>query len=331
MNVCLANVDYLKHTSTEGNELQEGLRHAGWVLSGVGYDGLRNVEAILDRYKPERIFVQDVRDWLPASNISFRKDIGFDRMHAIGAAGVPAFTVIKDAWGWEKEQSGLARGIRAKGIAAYYRTEMVRQVAPWIESYSVFRIHHSVDADLIRQALSGRTERRDALVSGFLQPCYPIREAAFREASLLGLDVVKHPGYGNAGQDTPNYLRRLLGYKVHLATSSRWGCAFRKIIESVACGLTPVTNLPAADILPEIDGALVRIPSALAAQFQENKRPPQSALLELKEIIRYAVARWNLDERMVYAQRALHYYDWKEAGARLSRKMETYVQTPPLD
>jgi hypothetical protein len=309
----LANCDYLKHTSTEGNELQEGLRSAGWDLAGPGYDGIRNVGALLDRYQPTHVFVQDVRDWLPDSNISFRKDLGFENVELLGESGIPCFTVIKDAWGWQKEQSAIAKQINAAGIACYYRSEMVREVAPWIAKYPLLRIHHSVDADVIRPILQERGARRDALVSGFLQPCYPIREMAFKHAARLGLDVLKHPGYGNRGADTPNYLRRLAGYKVHLATSSQWGCAFRKIIESVACGMTPITNLPASDVLPEIDGALCRIPSNIAHS-------------DLGFVIRDQVAVWKEEERMYWAEKALAYYDWRTSGERFSRLMENHVR-----
>lgn len=309
MNLVLANVDYRLHTSTEGNELQEGLRHAGWTLSGSGYDGLTHVGEILARYQPDRVFIQDCRDWMPESNISFRKDIGFERLDLLGASGIPALSIMKDSWGWAKEQNGLARAAQLRGFACYYRTEMVRQTAPWIEPYALFRIHHSVDADLIRRLLRDRSERRDALVSGANQGCYPLRRAAFKHAAELGLDTIKHPGYGNRGADTPNYLSNVCRYKVHLATASQWSCSFRKIIESVACGVTPITNLTATDVLPEIDRALVRIPSDIS-------------LGELKGVIRTAAAAWDMEERMYYAEKALAYYDWRVSGERLSNLIE---------
>jgi hypothetical protein len=56
----------------------------------------------------------------------------------------------------------------------------------------------------------------------------------------------------------------------HVATASSYHFALRKIIESVACGCTPVTNLPAYDVLPEIDPVLVRIDDdATEAQIGE--------------------------------------------------------------
>lgn len=325
MNLCLANADYLRHTTNEGNELQEGLRHAGWTLCGVGYDGLKNVGAILDRYKPEAVFVQDCRDFLPESAGCFRKDIGFERIELLGKSGVPAFTVLKDAHALPEMQSRIAKQIQAQGLICYYQPEMVRQVAPWSKPYPLLRIHHSVDAEMVRPLLQDPRERRPALVSGALAFCYPIREAAFRNAARLGLDTIRHPGYGNRGTDTPNYLRRISGYKVHLATASVWSYALRKIIESVACGVAPVTNLPAEDVLPEIDGALIRLPAELVKQFPKQRGPsvPVSpiALNRLRDIIRDAVSRWDRDERMFWAEKALRYYDWRVSGERLSNLM----------
>src|SRR5262249_40475514 len=158
-------------------------------------------------------------------------------------SGMPTFTVVKDAHGWPDIQSNVARQVKAHGIACYYHPDIVRKNAPWSSPYQLLRIHHSVDAEWIRPMLQ-TVSRRDALVSGSRASCYPVREAAFRHAGRLGLDMIQHPGYGNQGSDTPRYLTRLAGYKVHLATASRWGYALRKIIESVACGVTPITNLP---------------------------------------------------------------------------------------
>jgi hypothetical protein len=308
VNLVLGNIDYEKHTSSEGRELQNGLVHAGWNIAGPGFpEGGKDVAVLVKRLQPERIFVQDVRDWLPESNISFRKDIGFERMGYIGDSRIPAYTIIKDAWGWKDIQSRLARDINAAGIACYYRTEMVRREASWIGPYPLIRIHHSVDRDVVEPLLAAADghKRRNALVSGFIQPCYPLRRMAFQFAHELGLDTRPHPGYGNRGADTPQYLQTLAQYKVHLATASHWGCAFRKIIESVACGATPVTNLPATDVLPEIDRALVRI-------------PPDIALNDLKPVIECAVKSWDFDHRLWFARKALDYYDWRPSGVRLS-------------
>jgi len=307
MNIVLSNIDYEKHTTDEGLQLQRGLEHAGWKLCGVGYDdGCADVAELLRRHKPDVVFVQDVRDWLATCNICFRKDLTFTNLQAL--RDVRAFTVCKDAWNWDTEHGWIAHTIGARAILHYYAESVVRDcAASWIAPYRTLRIHHSVDADLCSEVWT--VDRKRALVSGAKSAVYPLRDKAIGHAAQLGLDVRRHPGYGNKGADTPNYLRDVSGYRVHVATASRWEVAFRKIIESVALGCTPVTNLRADDVLPEIDGALVRVRTDCTFD-------------ELNDAIRRADALWDADERMEWARKAWAYYDWRTAGTRNAELME---------
>jgi hypothetical protein len=306
------------HTSDEGYQLQAGLVAAGWEICGNGYgDNCTEVDVLLERFTPEAVFVQDVRDWLPESPICFRDDVGFRRIEALGASGIPAFTVLKDAWGWPEIQSKLAEDIHARGIVTYYHHDAVRRVAPWTAGYALHRIYHSVDADLIR-SLPAVMERKRGIVTGANAECYPLRRMAIRQYRSLEIDVRPHPGYSNRASDTTDYLAAISQYKVHVATASQWEVAFRKIIESVACGCTPVTNLPAYDVLPEIDGALYRVPSNCTAD-------------ELKWYIDEAESLWNFDERQAWAERAMAYYDWRVAGQRLSDLIDDVVELADAD
>jgi hypothetical protein len=310
MNVVLANRDYETHMSTEGNELQLSLEYAGWWLSGRGYDGVQDCREIIERYQPQMIFVQDCRDWLPTSEICYRKDGAFTNLAAIGESGIPAFTVLKDAAGWHETQFWCASMIHATALALYYHPAVVDNVAPWSRHYPKIRMHHTIDISVLPPALD--RPRRRGLVSGARASCYPVREMAFDQAGYLSIDVLPHPGYGNYRSFTPGYLETLVNYKVHVATASDYGFALRKIIESVACGCTPITNLPEIDILPAIDDALIRIPSTISKS-------------RLRQIIDEAEYQWNVEERLEYARRARHYYDWRVMGQRLSLAMTEHV------
>lgn len=306
-NVVLANIDYERHTTDEGLQLQRGLEAAGWVLAGVGYgDGCAHVPTLLDRYKPDAVFVQDVRDWLSTCNISFRKDLDFQGLDAMPAR-CRTYTVCKDAWGWQREQAWLCETIKPTSIAHYYAIEVVRREAPWCNRYELHRIYHSVDADLCRSLW--RDDRGGACVTGARSPVYPVRMLAIQHAADLGLSTRPHPGYGNRGADTPAYLQWLSGYRVHVACGSKWRVAFRKILESVALGMTPITTLDPADVLPEIDGALVRI-------------GPTPTVAELQDAIHAAAAAWRPDERRHWAERCWAHYDYRVAGRRLAAMME---------
>jgi len=313
-NIVLANRDYGPagngwgaHTTDEGLQLQSGLESAGWKLCGVGYDdGCCDAAELVRRHKPDVVFVQDVRDWLSSCNICFRKDLTFTGLQAL--RDVRAFTVCKDAWGWDAEHGWIAHMIGAKGILHYYAADVVQQSAKnWIKPYPLLRIHHSVAADLCSE--SWTADRKRACVTGAKSAVYPLRDKAIAHASELSLDVKRHPGYGNKGADTPAYLQWVGQYRVHVATASKWEVAFRKIIESVALGCTPVTNLRADDVLPEIDGALVRVKTDCTFD-------------ELDAAIKQADAAWDEDERMEWARKAWAYYDWRVAGFRNAKLME---------
>ena len=70
-------------------------------------------------------------------------------------------------------------------------------------------------------------------------------------------------------------------------------------------GCTPVTNLPPEDVLPHIDGALVRVPAGMG-------------LHGVREVIYNAARNWDYDERMKWARLAWSWYDWRSMGCRLS-------------
>jgi hypothetical protein len=303
--VLLANVDYQRHMTNEGDQFQEGLRAAGWILAGPGYDGLRDVPTILETYRPDRIIVHDKRDWDPRSDIAFRKDLGFTHLSALrdfrGFTGV----VVKDAASSLAYQRAFYEEVGADAAIVYYHPRSVTTHGSWLTGRPLLRTYHSIGAaDVAGIPLNGA--RKSAIVSGALAKCYPLRQRVVRDAAALGVEVLRHPGYGNTGVHTRGYLRVLAGYRVHIATASTFGFALRKIIESVAMGCTAVTDLPAYDVLPEIDGALVRV-------------RPEIGTAELKTVIDQAIADWDYEERFGWAMRARWFYESEEIGARLDR------------
>ena len=306
----LGNVDYRVHMSDENEQLQRGLVALGWEIAGVGYgDGLADVSQLIMRHAPDAVLVMDKRDWDPAC-VAKRKDIAFSNLEALSAAmGILKFVIIKDAGTFQKEYEQFFAEVCPDYAVTYYEEAAVRKLNPWIPAGLQFvRIHHSVDADLIREiGLSG--ERAGALVSGARGWCYPLRNAAARAAAQYGWDVLPHPGHHNRGAFTRDYLARLVGYRVHIATASSFGFALRKIIESVACGCTCVTNLPATDVLPEIDRALMRVRDAAAVQ-------------ELAVAVTKAIRTWNPIVRLETAEIALARYDYREVCRRFDAEVE---------
>lgn len=312
MKIVLANSDYTPgpgcgHMTDEGHQLQDGLRLAGWTLVGPGFDGMRDVRRILDRYRPEAVFVQDVRDWDPASRTSFRKDVGFTHCGALGGCGAFVSTVVKDAGTSIDYQREFYGRIGAHAAVVYYHPMSVRLAAPWLQGKRLIRTYHSIDIRSLPVA-SVCSGLKRGCVTGAVSNSYPLRHKVFRHARYLGIDDWPHPGYGNRGRRTPAYLGMISMYKTHVCTASKFGFALRKVIESVAVGCTPITDLPAFDRLPWIDGALQRI-------------PPQCPMSLLETVIGHCEAQWDPEDRLPWARRAWSSYDYRSMGRRLDRKL----------
>lgn len=313
--VVLANVDYKRHMTSEGDQFQEGLRAAGWTLTGAGYDGRKDVGAILEHYRPDRIVVHDPRDWDPASPIAFRKDLGFANVSLLQTAEAFKAVVVKDAATSLQYQAQFFDSVGADAAIVYYHPRSVEEHSGWLKGKTLIRTYHSVDiSDL--DGIDLRRPRGGAVISGAVSRSYPLRQRVIRDARTLGIDVLKHPGYGNAGSTTPAYLRQLARYKVHIATASTFGFALRKIIESVAVGCTVITDLPAFDVLPEIDGALLRV-------------EPSASLRAMGTAVRSALSAWDLDERIEWARKARDFYDYLTVGQALDRALATVAAKVP--
>jgi hypothetical protein len=211
--------------------------------------------------------------------------------------------VVKDAATSLPYQAQFFDEAGADAAIVYYHPRSVEQHSGWLQGKALIRTYHSVNvADL--DPIDLRRPRGGAVVSGAVSKSYPLRQRVVRDKALLGIDVLKHPGYGNAGSTTPAYLRHIARYKVHIATASMFGFALRKMIESVAVGCTVITDLPAFDVLPAIDGALIRV-------------KPTIGLRELRTVISDQLRFWDLDERLEWSAKARDFYDYRSIGRTL--------------
>lgn len=306
--VVLANEDYLCHMSDEGRQLQDGLAHAGWRLVYASEES--DVRRIVDRFRPTHVFVQDVRDWDPESPIcKSRDDIGFRNVEVLQDPAIRVSTVMKDAWGWQDLQREWYERAGVETVVHYYARDVVVGCSPWLDGYDLRRIYHSVDVDLCRSLWRSGADRKRGTTTGAQGKFYPLRQKIRKRRAALGLDLMPHPGHHNHGAHTPAYLDYLAGYKVHVFTGGHLQVAFRKHMESVALGLTPITTLHPEDVLPEIDGAMVRI------------EQDEGSLDGLHPLITECERSWNERERREYAERCWAYYDYRAAGLRLDREL----------
>lgn len=309
----LANIDYEPingvggHMTDEGMQLQRGLQYSDWHLSGVGFDGWRNVPAILQQQSPDIVFVHDKRDWDMGSGGCFRAGINYQELDALKDSPAFRLGVVKDAGTLVEYHRQFIAQIGADAVVTYYHDDTTKQLSPWLAAYRTIRTYHSVDADVCRGNYTMQhTGRHRAIVSGAVSGVYPLRQRVMSNAAEIDCEIIKHPGYSNRGNHTPHYLRMIGTYKVSIATASAYNFALRKIIEAVAMGAVPVTDLPAWDCLPEIDGALVRV-------------SPTISISELRDVVREHADKWNFEERIDWARKAWAFYDWRMIGLRLDQ------------
>lgn len=310
----LANSDYKFHVTSEGEQLQAGLEAAGWTLAGFGYgDGCVDVPTLLERHQPRLVFVTAREDWDETSAGCFNKHCSFKRIGALAShSDIFKVAVVKDCPGNFDRRKAWCEEIKADAVVIYYHEQSMVKVSPWLKDYPLVRTWHTVDRDLCQRILDAVKWRAGAVVSGAKSTVYPLRSMAFENASRIGLATLPHPGYGIRRCHTAEYLRDLSHYKVHLATASIHGFALRKLFESVAVGCVPVTNLPSTDILPEIDGSLVQIPSDVSPD-------------DLKLIVSTNVEDYNQSERLEWAKKCWDFYDWRVSGKALSEEIMRLV------
>lgn len=300
----LGNIAYTCHTTDEGHQLQMGLNGAGWELAGYAFspDNCVDVRKLVERHNPQIVFMQDARDWRLDSQGCYDVRCAFKNWQYLRERpDIIKVTPAKDAGSVVEYQRKFAEEIGLNIAVTYYHDQSILPLSPWLNSVKRVRTYHTIDSQLAASIdLNGPRQR--GIVTGAVSDVYPLRQLAFRNSSELRLHRVPHPGYAAAGCHTPRYLKMLAGFKVHVATASRYNFFLRKITESVAMGCTPVTDL--VETIPEIDEALVRV-------------PPNASLAVIADAINRAESEWNLERVTALAAKDRQWYDYREMGKRL--------------
>jgi hypothetical protein len=301
-----------KHMTDEGYQLALALKAGGYFLSGHGFDGQNDVGKIIGRYSPSVVILQDKREWMGRTagpgfdhRESFRSVSELARRPDVFKVGV-----LKDAHSDHllHRESATEAGLHAWII--YYHPDLVAAQCPIVRREHLIRTYHSLDREIVPELQTDRAPL--GLLSGALSGAYPLRSRLAldcRHGRMKYVDHWPHPGYGRNRCYTPNYLRELSGYKVAICTSSRFGYAVRKIIEATAAGCIVVTDLPSDEVLPEIDGNLVRIDS-------------DSSPGTIDRLVGDLCESWDADRQQEWADRAKRFYDYRELGWKLAADIE---------
>ena len=308
-----------RHMTDEGWQIFAGLEHAGYTLTGhnlmtrlnnghVACD-VKNVSDILHQLTPGTVVVQDKREWDLARR-DFRDPNAV--FHNVGMLrsrhDVFKLTILKDA---QQRPAYHAESAAEMGVHAwivYYHPSLIARLAPYTRTAHLVRTYHTVDPDAVpAYQAEGRS---GCLLSGAVSSAYPLRQRLVR--ALAGMPEVAckpHPGYHRKGCETPQFLQILSRYKAAVCTASRYGYALRKIIEATACGCAVVTDLPADEVLPEIDGNLVRVHNGATAA-------------QVYEVVRRAIDGYDPSSQERYAQAAKAWYDYRIMSTRLADNIE---------
>lgn len=299
-----------QHMTDEGWQLTHGLSlNSGYVHCGHGLpEPETNAAALLSKYDPSIVVVQDKREWHPQPG-NFRdpkaafRDVTRLRLHAS-----MKLTVLKDSQQrpeWHK-QSADEMGVHAWIV--YYHPEIVKHLAQYVRKEDCLRTYHTLNPASVPEFKVDRSEH--SIMSGAISNAYPLRLVIRNNLYMLSpLVLLSHPGYHRNGCCTTEYMNTLSNYKVAVCTSSRYGYTLRKIIEATAVGCRVITDLPIDDTMPEIDGNLIRI-------------HPSISMGALRQVIHDAADGWDAETQRDYATKALWRYDYIYETNRLAMLIE---------
>jgi hypothetical protein len=294
------------HTSDEGWQIMQGLQSEGYTLYGAHLrDGQTDVGEILELERsPGTVVVQDKKEWRREAR-TFRDPAatfhGIERLEEVD--GLFRLTVLRDAHYSPSFHREAAMEMGCHAWVVPYHPAIVHYLAPYTRPEHLIRTYHSVDPAGVPEFSSIRTA--NCLVSGAVNNrVYPLRTRIFKLAARMGVTKLRHPGYHRNGTNTYEYLETLGKYKVAICTSSIYGYALRKIIEATACGCVVITDLPTDEVLPAIDGNLVRV----------NSHENTQSLINLVQML---ADSYNPDVQYEWAAKALAFYDYREVGRRL--------------
>lgn len=305
------------HMTDEGYQIMLGLQEGGGYTL-AGYNCTHNITDTVEIVKalnPSTLVIQDKREWDLRPKDFRDKRAGFTRIDYLkDQDSVFKVTVLKDAQQRPEYhmQSAYEMGVHAWIV--YYNSVIVSRLAPYTRPEHFIRTYHSIDSKLVPLFLPGSNERqrrKGCLLSGAIGPAYPLRTLLVRrKGHLPDTDILPHPGYHMRGCNTPSYLRTLSNYKVAICTSSIYGYALRKIIEATACGCRVVTDLPVDEVLPNIDGNLIRVPPSITAT-------------QMGSLLHRLYATYNTEEQFKYADACMRFYDYRQVGIRLANDIES--------
>jgi hypothetical protein len=312
-NIALVVESMRRHMSDEGWQIMEGLEDAGYSLYGKGMEGrynLTDVEQILIDANPSTLILQDKREWDVRTRDFRDPEARFTHVGALAhREDIFKLTVLKDSHQQPYYHRESAVEIGCHAWIIYYHPQIVHHLASYTRPQHLIRTYHTIDPQIVPDFDS--VEYRDgALLSGAVSRVYPLRDSLINGRNFLPrITYLQHPGYHRNGCCTPDFMKVLSRHRVSICTSSIYGYSLRKLIEATACGCIVLTDLPTDEVLPEIDGNLVRIDASFS---------PRRVGGILKELY----ASYDYDKQRMFAEKAKKWYNYRVVCQRLADDIE---------
>jgi len=297
------------HTTDEGWQIFNGLKHAGYALVGHNLPcNHTDVRRAITSMHPGVVVMQDKREWDVSARDFRDKEARFIKTSSLaGQPQIFKLTILKDSHQRPRYHAEAATEMGCHAWIIYYHPRIVCHNAPYVRPEHLIRTYHSINLKVV-PAYAPR--RMNCIFSGAMSRAYPMREHIRDNLSSLPLvDYHKHPGYHRKGCETPSFLKLLNRYKVSICTSSIYGYALRKIIESTACGCRVITDLPTDEVMPSIDGNLLRV-------------PPGIPIPKLHRVVQDLCDTYDPATQQRYAQAAKEFYDYRRLANKLVKDIE---------
>lgn len=297
------------HTTDEGWQITHGLSLSGYTHCGhLLEESSTSVPELIEKHNPGTMVIQDVREWDVQSKDFRDMDARFTDVEEMKRhEEIFRVTILKDAHQRPDYHREFCDRMGIHAWVIYYNPSIVKHLAQYVRPEHLIRTTHSLDKDIIPEFSEDR--EFGCLFSGAVSNAYPLRQRIMKFSKLLPMKVHKHPGYHRNGCVVPEFMKMLNTFKVSICTSSRYGYALRKLIESTACGCRIITDLPTNEVLPVIEENLIRVNVNAGAN-------------EIKRAIDDAVDTYDYDRQRELAIRSIEYYDYRTVCMRLANDIQ---------
>jgi hypothetical protein len=296
------------HMTDEGWQITHGLSQNGYLHCGYGLPiESTDVRKLVTAYPCNTLVIQDKREWhFDPKNFRDHNARFHNIQYLKQRDDIFKLTILKDAHQGPAWHSEAATEMDCHAWICYYDEDIVHHLAPYTRKQHLIRTYHTLDPEVVPQFNPDRLG--GCIMSGAVSNAYPLRQRILA-ARNMPITVMTHPGYHRRGSNTPEYLKTLSEFKVAICTSSMYGYSLRKIIEATAAGCAVITDLPIDDIMPGIDGNLVRV-------------HPNTSMDDLRDLIHDKIHTWDSHIQQIYAGIATWVYNYKLQTALLAEQID---------